>query len=85
MSKLGDIHSAYIVGDYARGMDSGIIDLVLVGEVDKAYLQNLIDKVEHMLHRKIRYLALSDEELEKFKTTLKLEEAIALWSGDRGE
>jgi len=83
LSKLGDIHSAYIVGDYARGMDSGIIDLVLVGEVDKAYLQNLIDKVEPMLHRKVRYLALSEEELKRFKTQLKLGEAIALWGDDR--
>ncbi len=85
LSKLGDIHSAYIVGDYARGIDSGIIDLVLVGEVDKAYLQNLIDKVEPMLHRKVRYLTLSADELEKFKTTLKLEAAIELWSSGRGE
>ena len=85
LSKLGDIHSAYIVGDYARGMDSGIIDLVLVGKVDKAYLQNLIDKVEPMLHRKIRYLSLNEDELERFKATLKLEEAIELWSSGRGE
>jgi len=85
LSKLGDIHSAYIVGDYARGMDSGIIDLVLVGEVDKVYLQNLIDKVEPMLHRKIRYLSLSEDELEKYEAALKLEEAIELWSGGRGE
>jgi len=84
LSKLGDVHSAYIVGDYARGMDSGIIDLVLVGKVDKAYLQNLIDKVEPMLHRKIRYLSLSEDELERFKATLKLEEAIELWSS-KGE
>nr|WP_245529525.1 hypothetical protein [Acetomicrobium mobile] len=72
------------MGDYARGVDSGIIDLLLVGEADKAYLQNLIDKVEPMLHRKVRYLTLSEDELEKFKTTLKLEEAIELWSG-KGE
>jgi len=85
LSKLGDIHSAYIVGDYARGMDSGIIDLVLVGKVDKAYLQNLIDKVEPMLHRKIRYLSLSEDELEKFKAALKLEEAIELWGSGKGE
>ena len=83
LSKLGDIHSAYIVGDYARGIDSGIIDLVLVGDVDKVYLQNLIDKVEPMLHRKVRYLALSEEELERFKAQLKLGEAIALWDDGR--
>jgi len=58
------------VGDYARGVDSGIIDLVLVGEADKAYLQNLIDKVELMLHRKIRYLTLSEGELKKVQTCL---------------
>jgi len=85
LSKLGDIHSAYIVGDYARGTDSGIIDLVLVGEADKAYLQNLIDKVEPMLHRKVRYLTLSEDELERYKPALKLEEAIELWSSGRGE
>ena len=73
------------MGDYARGMDSGIIDLVLVGEADKVYLQNLIDKVEPMLHRKIRYLALSEDELKKYKPALKLEEAIELWSSGRGE
>jgi len=72
------------VGDYARGVDSGIIDLLLVGEADKAYLQNLIDKVEPMLHRKVRYLTLSEGELEKFKATLKLDEAIELWSS-KGE
>jgi len=58
------------VGDYARGVDSGIIDLLLVGEADKAYLQNLIDKVEPMLHRKVHYLTLSEDELEKVQTCL---------------
>ncbi|MDK2801598.1 MAG: hypothetical protein PWQ70_3217 [Clostridiales bacterium] len=81
LSKLGDIHSAYIVGDYARGTDSGIIDLVLVGEVDRTYLQNLIDKVEPMIRRKIRTLVLNDEELGSLKETLKLDEAITLWGG----
>ncbi len=66
LSKFGDIHSAYVLGDYARGTDSGINDLVLVGEADKAYLQNLIDKVEPMLHRKIRCLSLSPQYCAKY-------------------
>jgi hypothetical protein len=66
-------------------MDSGIIDLILAGEVDRSYLQNLIDKVEPMLHRKIRFLALNEDELKKYKPALKLEEAIELWSSCRGE
>ena len=27
LSQLGEIHSAFVTGDYARGIDSGIIDL----------------------------------------------------------
>ena len=43
------------------------------------YLKKLIDKVEHLIHRKIRFLVLSDEELEKLRSTLNIEEAIPLW------
>ena len=32
--KLGDLQSAYVIGDYAKGNDSGLIDLVLMGRVD---------------------------------------------------
>jgi len=79
LSKLGDTHLAYIVGDYARGTDSGIIDLVLVCGVDRSYLQNLISKLEPMIHRKICTLALIDEELEGLKGTLRLDGAITVW------
>jgi len=88
LSQLGEIHSAFVTGDYARGIDSGIIDLVIVGKVDELYLKKLIDKVEDLIHRKIRFLVLSDEELEKLKDTLKIEEAIPLWgekSSDESE
>ena len=82
LSQLGDIRSAFIVGDYAKGIDSGIIDLVLVGRVDQTYLQKLIDKVEPLIHRKIRFLTLSEDELERFKATLRVDEGIALVSDE---
>jgi hypothetical protein len=43
--KLGDVKMAFITGDYADGHDSGIIDLVLVGEVNDANLKDLVIKV----------------------------------------
>jgi len=85
LSQLGDIRSAFIVGDYAKGIDSGIIDLVLVGRVDQSYLQKLIDKVEPLIHRKIRFLTLSEDEFKKFKGTLKVEEGVGLWSKNGDE
>lgn len=83
LGKLGHIQAAFITGDYARGKDSGIIDLVLVGEVDESYLQGLIHKIEPLIHRKIRYLVFKEHELERFKESLRLSEAILLWGEGR--
>jgi len=44
-------------------VDGGLIDLVLVGEeIDVGYLHTLVDKVEKLIGRKIRYLVLDEEE-----------------------
>jgi hypothetical protein len=76
VSKLGQVEAAYITGDYAKGKDSGIVDLVLVGDVDKAYLLTLIEKVENLIKRKIRFLILTREESEKI---LNKTGAILIW------
>jgi hypothetical protein len=61
--RLGDIEMAFVIGDYARGIDSGIIDLVIVGdEVDSNLLSELSAKVEELIKRKIRTLVLGTEE-----------------------
>lgn len=77
--QLGNIELALITGDYALGIDSGLIDLVLVGEIDKGYLQNLIEKSEVLIHRKIRSLVLSDNEFEQLKGKLSKERTLLLW------
>lgn len=62
VSKLGRLEAAYLTGDYARGKDTGIVDLVLVGDVDKPYLISLIEKAEKLIDRKIRFLVLNPGE-----------------------
>lgn len=62
VGKLGHLEAAYLTGDYAKGKDTGIVDLVLVGNVDKTYLLNLIEKAEAMIDRKIRFLVLNPGE-----------------------
>jgi len=43
--RLGDLDQLYLSGDYAEGKDTGIIDLIFIGAIDKNYLVKLIDKV----------------------------------------
>lgn len=53
VTKLGDVKAAYIIGDYASGIDSGVIQLVIVGDVDGEYLGELVLKTERLIDRKI--------------------------------
>ena len=79
LHRLGELQMAFITGDYAEGRDSGIIDLVMVGELDNAYLQECVGKVEKLIHRKVRTLVLTPEEFENTKARLNPERALLLW------
>jgi len=79
IKKLGKLYLAFITGDYAKGKDSGIIDLVLVGELDHDHLQKLVEKAEKLIKRKVRTLVLSLKEYEKLKGTLEPDQALWLW------
>lgn len=71
VDRLGDLRLAFITGDYARGIDSGIIDLVLVGKIDRQFLDSLVQKTEPLIgNRKIRCLCLSEEDFVRFSSRL---------------
>jgi hypothetical protein len=80
LAKLGTVELAFITGDYAKGIDSGIIDLVIVGRIDREYLQSLIEKTEEIISRKIRVLVLNKQEFEKLKDTLKIGKTLPVWT-----
>ena len=82
IQRLGDVENAYLIGEYARGKDSGVIDVILVGKVDKAYLTELIEKAEDLVQRKVRYLVMSQVEFDQYK--LQNEEPfLLLWSKNK--
>ena len=80
VKKLGDLKAAYITGDYAHGLDTGIIDLVLVGKINPNILFDLTEKTSVLINRKIRPLVLSPKECEKLKMQLDIEHALLVWS-----
>lgn len=81
LAKLGYIEMAFITDDYAKGVDSGIIDLVIVGVIkDRNFLQHLQDKTEDVIKRKIRLIILNNEEFQKLKQKLKFDKALIIWN-----
>ena len=54
LDKLGNVDKVYLTGDLALGKNSPFVDLVMVGDIDKIYLYNLIEKAENLIDKKIR-------------------------------
>lgn len=84
IKQLGKLKLAFLVGDYAMGIDSGLIDIVLVGEVDKRSLENLVSKVEKLIKRKVRTLVLSQEKfVDLKKKKWNKENLVLLWQDEK--
>ncbi len=82
IERLGEVRRVYVVGEFSKGLDSGLIDLVLVGAIDTNYLVNLIEKTEKLVSRKIRYVIYSEDEFVKSKTDQLNPKPLLLWSKD---
>ena len=64
--RLGQVEAVYLVGDYAEGRDSGIIDLFIqASDLNTTYLLALFAKAEEEIECKFRYL--------HFKTQIEIE------------
>jgi predicted nucleotidyltransferase len=79
IENLGDVKRVYVTGAFAKGMDDGVIDLVLVGDINKAYLIELIEKVEKLIPRKVRYIVYSDREMIDLDWENLNNQALLLW------
>lgn len=77
-SRLGNVQQVFLVGDYAEGRDSGIIDLFVIAKsMNLDYFVKLIQKMEKEIDRKIRYAHFSD--MEQVKEKLLNKPHLLLW------
>ncbi len=79
ITKIGNIETAFIRGDYAAGKDSGLIDLVIVGEaLNKSEITRVKNKTEKLIKRKISILILNLTEYKDLKSNFEKEELLYL-------
>ncbi len=83
VTRLGDLERAYLLDDYAEGKDTGIIDLLLVGDIDQYHLNDLSRKTERYIKRKIRSLVMSRDEYKEFEPKLKACPNILIWEAEK--
>ena len=83
IERLGDVEKVFVTGALAKGMDSKIIDLVIVGNIDKEYLIKLIEKAESLISRKIRYVVYTRVDLQEGNEDfVKDHSSLLIWEKD---
>ena len=56
LDKIGDVSSVAIVGDYAKGNDSGKIEIFLIGDdLNTDYITQLAPKIENIIQREVSF------------------------------
>ena len=56
ISRIGDVYAIVLVGDYAKGLDSGCIDVIIIGkQINEKYLSNLRLKIKNKINRDLKF------------------------------
>lgn len=60
LERMGNVEKIIITGDYAKGIDSGNIQLILVGkDLNFNYINQLEEKIERIIERQVTFLLTS--------------------------
>jgi len=66
ISKMGNVKKIILIGDYAEGIDSGNIEVFLIGDdLNFNYISQLEEKIEKLINRKVSFYLTSKLTYEK--------------------
>ena len=56
LERMGDLDQIILIGDYAKGNDTGLIEVFLIGQdLNMEYISQLENKIEDLIGRKINF------------------------------
>ena len=57
LNQIGEVNEIHVLGDYAKGLDTGLIEVLLIGnQLNTKYLNNLELKIEKLIERKVQFI-----------------------------
>ena len=64
LERMGDVEQIILIGDYAKGIDSGKIEIIIVGQdLNTSYVRNLEEKIEKLISRKVTFFLSANHRL----------------------
>ena len=69
-NRIGDVKKIMLLGDYAKGIDSGLIEILIIGDnINKEYLDKISPKIELKIKRKVNFFV-SNKSLKQNSLTI---------------
>ncbi len=69
-NRIGNVKKIMVLGDYAKGIDSGLIEILIVGDnIDKEFLDFISVKIEKKIKRKVNFFV-SNKTLKQKSLTI---------------
>jgi len=79
--RIGRLICVYLTGDFARGKDSPVIELILVGDnIDHEYLAKKVEQAEKLVGRKVSYIVLDSDEADSHLLSVEQTDLFPLWN-----
>ena len=64
LDRMGAVEQIILIGDYAKGIDSGKIEIIIVGQdLNTSYVRNLEEKIENLISRKVTFFLSANHRL----------------------
>jgi len=64
LDRMGDVEQIILIGDYAKGIDSGKIEIIIIGQdLNTSYVKNLEEKIEKLISRKVTFFLSANHRL----------------------
>lgn len=56
LERIGDVEQIELIGNYAKGIDSGIIEINIVGtNINKEYTEAILPKIKNIIKREVMF------------------------------
>lgn len=56
LDRMGEVNEVILTGDYAQGIDSGTIEVMIKGDsLNESYLEHLTGRIEELIERKVKF------------------------------
>jgi len=71
LERMGSVKKILLVGDYAKGIDSGNIEVILIGDqLNTEYIEGLEKKIQDIIERKVSFYLASKENQNQHRIIL---------------